>query len=535
MGLIVREATEDDIDRVRDIFLAVYAGDYPYDTFTDPRWLKRSVFNDDILMLVAADEHTGDVVGTASVVFDLGAHSDLLAEFGRLAVHPEARGRGVGNLLMRKRCEYIANRLHVGMAQNRCVHPYSQRISKAHGFAAVGFLPMKYEFTQRESVALWVRHFGPALALRRNHPRIVPEAHALATLALEGCGLHADAIVDEESAPYPPGGHWLYEELTDRGLPALMRIERGRVRNREVFGPMRLQYGFFQLTARHATYLVARDPESRAVAGAVGYIHDEGNAGVHVFELIAREEQVSRPLLEAFLQRCHDWSVQFVEIDVSAHAPRMQRTLVELGFLPAGYVPAMVFHDVERLDVVKMVKLMRDLDLGEIALIPETQIIADLVTRSFATQAVVPRIAQAMACIELFRDLTPEQATRVAGVCAVRELAAGARLFGPGDDAEEILVPIEGTCAVRSGGVVVGHVGPGEVLGEVAALLGEAHSAEATTADPAVLAALTRADLAELTRQRPDIAVVLYRNLATGLGHKLRRADRTLAPPGAVD
>jgi hypothetical protein len=37
---------------------------------------------------------------------------------------------------------------------------------------------------------------------------------------------------------------------------------------------------------------------------------------------------------------------------VSAHAPRMQRTLIELGFLPVAYLPALVFHDVERLDVV---------------------------------------------------------------------------------------------------------------------------------------------------------------------------------------
>ena len=47
-----------------------------------------------------------------------------------------------------------------------------------------------------------------------------------------------------------------------------------------------------------------------------------------------------------------------IEVDVSAYAPRMQRTLVELGFLPVAYLPALVFHEVERLDVVKMVRLL---------------------------------------------------------------------------------------------------------------------------------------------------------------------------------
>ena len=49
---------------------------------------------------VAQDEADGRILGTASVVFDIGAHSDLIGEFGRLAVHPDARGRGVGKLLM---------------------------------------------------------------------------------------------------------------------------------------------------------------------------------------------------------------------------------------------------------------------------------------------------------------------------------------------------------------------------------------------------------------------------------------------------
>ena len=38
-------------------------------------------------------------------------------------------------------------------------------------------------------------------------------------------------------------------------------------------------------------------------------------------------------------------------------------------------------------------------------------------------------------------------------------------------------------------------------------------------------AVLRRQDLEELVRQRPDIGVVLFRNLARGLGEKLRRSD----------
>lgn len=526
----VREATEADVPAIVEIFHRVYGDEYPYRTFYDEWWLKRSVYTDDIVMLVAVDG-AGSVLGTASIVFDLGAHSDLLAEFGRLAVDPDARGLCIGSLLMAKRCEFAERRLHLGLAQNRCVHPFSQRISRTHGFAAVGFLPLKYQFDSRESVILWGRHFGMGLSLRRNHPRIVPEAVALASVCLEGCGLPADAIVDETSPSYPHGGTYDIDELTAQGLPSLLRIERGRVRRREVFGPMRLQYGFFQLTARDAHYLIARPPDANAVGGAIGYIHDEVSLSAHVFELIHTDEHVVRVLLETFVARCRDdLDVKYIDIDVSAYAPRMQRTLLELGFLPAAYVPAMVFHDTERLDVVKMVKLLiHDIELGDVQLIPESQRVADLVLPAFIKQAVVPRIAEAIGDVALFDGLTPEQAQRVAGVCGVRHVVAAEVLFEANGPGERMYVPLDGDIEVYVDGARVGVVGRGEVVGEVSVLTGSSHSASAVVAAAGTVAVLSQSDLANLQRQRPDIAVVLYRNLAVGLGEKLRRVDQEMA------
>ena len=83
----VREAREDDVGQIREIFLAVYGTDYPHRELYDELWLKRSVFTDDALILVAEDTESGRVVGTASVLFDFGAHSDLVGEFGPLGPH----------------------------------------------------------------------------------------------------------------------------------------------------------------------------------------------------------------------------------------------------------------------------------------------------------------------------------------------------------------------------------------------------------------------------------------------------------------
>ena len=182
--IIVRPAEEQDIEGIRDIFLKVYGKDYPYKEFYDTTLLKLAIFNDHGLMLVAVETQTNTLTGTASVMFEFGAHSDLVGEFGRLAVDPDYQGLGMGKLLMDKRLEAIQNRLHLGLVMARVTHPFSQKISLAHQFVPFGFLPLCYQFSHRESMALLGRHFGNALALRKNNPRVIPEVSALAHLSL---------------------------------------------------------------------------------------------------------------------------------------------------------------------------------------------------------------------------------------------------------------------------------------------------------------------------------------------------------------
>src|SRR5262249_3267644 len=152
-----------------------------------------------------------------------------------------------------------------GMIEARVAHPYTLKIAEAQQFAVAGYLPLKFQAGQRESLALMVRYFGNSLELRKNHPRIIPEVYALAHAAMENCGLNPDAVVDEDSAPYPHGHEYQVQELTTDGYLSLLRIERGRVHNRQIFGPLSLHYGFFLLQAKQSSYLLAR--ENGRIAG----------------------------------------------------------------------------------------------------------------------------------------------------------------------------------------------------------------------------------------------------------------------------
>lgn len=523
----IREATSADVSAITEVFQACYGEDYSDARFYDPAALNKMVVSDDTLMLVAEDGDSRQILGTGSVILEIGAFADLTGEFGRLAVLPDARNRGIGKLLMEERLRRIEDRLQVGIIEGRTAHPYTLKIAEGHQFNPVGFLPLKWQMRTRESIVLLTRYFGNALELRRNHPRLIPEVYPLACMTLENCGLKPDVIVDEEATAYPGEGSCSIQELTTEGYAPLLRIERGRVRNREIFGPLRLHYGFFLVQARKSRYLIAR--EDGAIVGAIGFLHDPVEKVVRVFELIALHDDIIRRLLAHLERLCRqEWEVAYVEIDVSAYSPRMQRTLIEIGFLPAAYVPALVFHEVERLDVIKMVRLLVPPLTDHAHLTRRARSIAETVMRPFKSRGVLPRIAQVAREMPLFANLNAEQIKRLASVCDLAAFAAGETIFFEGAASDRLYVVLDGQVGISIKGVAqpVGAVGNRECLGELSLVTSAPHSATATAQTRVEAAVIDRNELTQLVRHRPDIGMQLYKNLATALGEKLKRADR---------
>jgi GNAT superfamily N-acetyltransferase len=530
--ITVREATLDDVEGIRDVFRSEYGDHYAYPQYCDLTVLARLVYADGTILLVAIDSDTKRVAGTASVVFSVGAYNDLVGEFGRLVVHPDFRGRGIGTQLMEARIERVRSRLHVGIVENRAAHNLSQRISIKFGFASIGFIPMKLLVERRESVAPFVRYFSDALTLRRNNPRIIPEASSIAAAALENCGLASDGIVDDTSAPYPYDDEFELDNLQTEGYASLLRIERGRLGHRDIFGPVRLHYGLFQLRARHSNYWIAR--RGQQIAGGIGFMIDKVEKTVRVFELISLGEEPIRYLLQALMQQCEaDPNIEYVEIDVSAYAPRMQRTLLEIGFLPVSYIPANVFHEVERLDAIKMVKLLVPMDLGELKLCPPVQPFADTVIRSFSKREVLPRLAAESRNTPLFSSLNDEQRERLLGISTPACFVPGGLIYQSGERDGTMHLILSGEVILRDADQQhVASLTDGQCLGETCLLFGldeaPAHAMDAIAKSQVDTAAFAHSDFIELIRQRPDIGVVLYRNLAADISSKLKKSQ----PPG---
>ncbi|MCA9916774.1 MAG: GNAT family N-acetyltransferase [Anaerolineales bacterium] len=526
VSINVRPVTEDDLPAVRDLFYRSYGEEYPYKEFYNDEWLKRSIYQDSYLFLLA--ELGKKVVGTASVYFEVGAYADLCGEFGRLAVDPNYRGEGVGSALMEARLNFAERRLHFGLTECRTAHPYAQRISEKFDLQPIGFLPQKVLLDDRESLVMMAKPFGPARELRLNNPRVIPEAFLLGQLALQNMGFRSDLIAVDDVDGYPIGTDFRVEELTESGLPSLLRIERGRLSRRHVFGNLQLSYGLFLLESRNVRYLVAREDER--IVGAIGFTVDPIGHSIKILEMIDLRDDVAGFLLKELDAWAKEiYRAQYIEITVSAYWPDIQRTLSNLGFVPVAYCPSLVFHQVERLDTIKMAKVYVPLDIDGVVLTAEAEVIYNLVRQGFEDKRLGMEVTDATRDMSVFHGLEEGELEKIAGLCQIQHYAVGDVLVRAGERGENFYMVLEGALDIfAEQGHLLGHIHQGDFLGEISLVLRQAYGATAVAKTPVKIAALKYDDFEHLINRYPRIGLNVMRNIATSLGQRVGAVNERL-------
>lgn len=407
--ILVRQATCKDVHAIREIFLACYGTDYS-PRFYDQSYLTKLLECGENLVLIAESGATGQVLGTAAVDFEGEPGSNLVGHFGRLAVHPAFRQRGLGNLLMRERIMRVEERLELGLAEARAAQAPALRIAESHQFRSVGFLPLKLRLREPESFVLLVRHFGKSLELRKSCPRVTSAVHPLARLALENCGLAADAIADEGATalvlPSRPRSfaaeHLCASEcatIFDNGTGHLHGVESlgrasiavppslGRMQS---IPPARLVGGDpvkFNALTKESVCLAAREQER--IAGAIEFTVNLHHRTVSILKILVLQFPGYQVIEFLLSEAERTWTEKLggaprvVEIDVMAEAPRTQRTLGDLGFVPVAYIPAFAMVGMERVDVVKMFRVAGPVRIDTEGLTPQSKPMAELVLSGF--------------------------------------------------------------------------------------------------------------------------------------------------------
>ena len=106
----------------------------------------------------------------------------------------------------------------------------------------------------------------------------------------------------------------------------------------------------------------------------------------------------------------------------------------------------------------------------------------------------------------LFAELPDGDVDRLSEVATEIELEAGAALTAEGEFGHALYIVESGTADVHRDGEVVGSVGPGDVVGEIAVLSSGRRTATVVATSPMRLIALFKPDVWRLERNAPAVA-----------------------------
>jgi GNAT superfamily N-acetyltransferase len=469
--------------------------------------VRRGIYSDHILWLVIEDDEAGGptsrIVASGAAILDFGDYNDQVAEIGRLVVDPRVSGKGLGRQLLAALVDASDDRVEFAFGEARTTHIKTQRIFDRVGLQPLGFLPMAYPIEWRESWILSGQLFNTGRSLRRaGSAQIIPSVEPIARLSLKNLGLEESITVLPDARPYPIDHELTIEPLSGSSLIRLMKIEHGRVLDPEVFGGLHLDQGISHLKSRKAAYLVAS--HQGEMLGAVGYVPDSASRSVRIVELIAGDGYVKGCLLRRAVEDAEGLhEAEVIDCDVSASSPRIQRTLYDLGFLPAAYVPGMVFHHTARWDVVRMIKLNVGWDLGPMELTESGQAMFDVVAPAFAERCNQRARKQPARAAEIFHCLSPIEMEYLQGACTEVNAASGE------------IVSLDGFSIILQGSFEAGEqiFSAGRSLG-ASHLLGRAGVTALRAVQDSCLLHLSLRAFDALCDAHPRLGITLFRCLA---------------------
>ncbi len=132
--------------------------------------------------------------------------------------------------------------------------------------------------------------------------------------------------------------------------------------------------------------------------------------------------------------------------------------------------------------------------------------------------------------------LDPEQSEALRDHGIVRSFRKGQAIFHQGGSSDRVVVLLKGrvkvsTLTEEGKEIVLAFRGPGDLLGELSALDGEARSASVETIEPVEALAVPASDFRSFLIAHPEVALLLLRMLS----RRLRDADRKRVEYGAHD
>ena len=190
----------------------------------------------------------------------------------------------------------------------------------------------------------------------------------------------------------------------------------------------------------------------------------------------------------------------------------------------------MVFRGVERLDVIRMVKLNIPPDTKDIMLTDSSMDMYNLIMKDLEIKKIGMEITEVTRQSDIFTGLSDGELSQLAHICKMISYPAKKKICNEGECGTEIYVLAEGNASVFVKGrnkkeAKVGEIGQGEIFGEMAIIEDLPRTATLITDVDSKLVVIEKHELENLMNKNCHLGKVVMKNIALGLSRKLRRSE----------
>lgn len=526
MAAIIRQATMEDAPLWIDLLRATLGDDYPDKEVYNPAWAVGQ-FSPTADVETWVVESQGRLQTSVTFLPPLPSNFNPIANLGRHLIRPESYSDGSAGELMRKVNELIGQRQQHGVARILAGDRNQQVLYEKLGYSCVGFQPLKHMTRLREGALFYVRLARPDPVVRLPLSESLPQVRELAGPVLNNLKIPNPISVRDGTVGYPLQTEVEFVETTSDDFDRCRTQAPPPDGQIEVSGSFNMGCGFLRSTTNSSFRALLARREDQIVAG-LAYYFDAFDRSVRLFHSFARDDLSMGALFRQVLKISQEQlGAVYVEVDIVVTAPRLLKTVEQLGFVPIAYLPEFSYQNGSFTDVVKQVKLNTIYSADETEFTPGARGIVEIVDRNFYDQKVGVAIINLLRELPIFDGLGDGELRKIARLFTQRLFRGGDIIFDKGDSGKEAYVVMRGAIDIflEEPAEPIAVIKHGEIFGELAFLDGAARVAKAVATRPTILLVIQRTAFNDLAQREPHLGMVVMRNVARELSRRLRRTN----------
>jgi hypothetical protein len=529
MDAVIRKAVARDANSWLELLKHTLGVDYPDRRVYEAEWAAKQ-FDLPQGHETWVAEADGRIQSALSYLQPSFPNQNPVANLGRWFVGRDAHANGSAEALLRELASQCEKRRQLVVIRVQASDLTSQNLVEKLGFCCVGFQPYKHLLKTREGALFYVRMASPTMLPRLPLSESLSQVSELAEAVLANTGLPRVPRVRDGVTGYPLQTECQFRELPFDHYSEARDQAQQHSPPLEISGGFNLGWGMLRVAAPVPINAIVAE-RSGQVAGGIAYVFDENDRCLRLADGFAIDDITSGALLQRLVKLAQEkFNAVYVEADVLMAAPKMLKSAEQLGFVPVAYLPGFSCRATGYADVVKLVKLNLAYSVEDLALTSAAKGIVDIIDHNFQDQKMGVAIINMLRGLSIFDGLGDGELRKISRLFTQKLYRQGEKVFHRGDVGSEAYIVMRGQVDILRDDdpKPLASFGTGQIFGELAFLDGAPRTAQAVIHQPSILLVVQRDAFNELVQREPHLGMVVMRNIATELSHRMRRTSHGL-------